>query len=182
MSKGISRVNFRKSAKKNIQKRDIRELLSMRKFTHVKVTFEWMYKLWKIAGLIRSQTFLTSRILHTKSVSQLVYQKSEIHSVQGFFQDVVILFCFLFIPLGIQLFFFWCFRPIPCSSLLVRILPASCYSDGQPKSSKEIPEDEWINEGILVPMPAYEQGWMLWHVDETRKHTEHMCGLQLIRN
>ena len=50
------------------------------------------------------------------------------------------------------------FRPIPCSSLLVRILPAACYSDGEPKSSKEIPEDEWINEGILVPMPPYEQG------------------------
>lgn len=50
------------------------------------------------------------------------------------------------------------FSPIPCSSLLVRILPAACYSDGEPKSSKEIPEDEWISEGILAPLPAYEHG------------------------
>eukprot|EP00111_Clytia_hemisphaerica_P020111 TCONS_00059266-protein len=48
--------------------------------------------------------------------------------------------------------------PIPCASVLVRLLPAALYADGQCKTAREIPEDEWINEGIYVPMPSYAEG------------------------
>ena len=49
------------------------------------------------------------------------------------------------------------YRPVPCSSLLVRILQAATHKDGQPKQASEFPEDEWIREGIFVPPPNYTQ-------------------------
>lgn len=58
----------------------------------------------------------------------------------------------------IYYFIFLYFSPISCSTLLVRLLPAARYSDGQCKTAKEIPQDEWINEGIFVPMPTYLDG------------------------
>lgn len=48
--------------------------------------------------------------------------------------------------------------PVPCSSILVRVLPAAQYANGQSKTSREIPEDEWVSEGIYVPMPSYTEG------------------------
>jgi len=38
------------------------------------------------------------------------------------------------------------------------MLPAARYANGQSKTSREIPEDEWVNEGIYVPMPDYTEG------------------------
>eukprot|EP00794_Sanderia_malayensis_P007803 gene7803-8649_t len=48
--------------------------------------------------------------------------------------------------------------PIPCASLLVRLLLAPCYSDGQPKQAIEFLEDQWQSEGLLIPKPSYNTG------------------------
>ncbi|XP_057300054.1 uncharacterized protein LOC130630543 [Hydractinia symbiolongicarpus] len=47
---------------------------------------------------------------------------------------------------------------IPCSSLLVRLLPAACYPDGEAKKAADFPEDEWVAEGVLVPPRSYHEG------------------------
>lgn len=49
-------------------------------------------------------------------------------------------------------------NPVPCSSLLVRLVSAPCYDDGEPKRGREFPEDQWIQEGLLIPRPTYELG------------------------
>lgn len=48
--------------------------------------------------------------------------------------------------------------PIPCSSLLVRLLPAACYPDGEAKKAADFPEDEWVTEGVLVHPTSYHEG------------------------
>ncbi|KAK3739534.1 hypothetical protein QZH41_016209 [Actinostola sp. cb2023] len=48
--------------------------------------------------------------------------------------------------------------PIPCASLLVRIVRAACHPNGRPKEISQFQESEWEKEGLVVPKQSYEQG------------------------
>lgn len=47
---------------------------------------------------------------------------------------------------------------VPCASLLVRIVQASCHPNGRPKQASEFTEAEWETEGLFQPKPSYADG------------------------
>lgn len=48
--------------------------------------------------------------------------------------------------------------PVPCASLLVRLVQAACHPNGRPKEASEFKESEWESEGLLDPKPNYADG------------------------
>lgn len=48
--------------------------------------------------------------------------------------------------------------PVPCASLLVRIVQAACHPNGRPKEASEFRETEWEAEGLFQPKPSYADG------------------------
>ncbi|KXJ14746.1 hypothetical protein AC249_AIPGENE27876 [Exaiptasia diaphana] len=48
--------------------------------------------------------------------------------------------------------------PVPCASLLVRVVRAVCHPNGRPKEISQFDENEWEEEGLVVPKPRYEEG------------------------
>lgn len=48
--------------------------------------------------------------------------------------------------------------PVPCASLLVRIVQAACHPNGRPKEGPEFKETEWKQEGLFQPKPNYADG------------------------
>ncbi|XP_031564319.1 uncharacterized protein LOC116299741 isoform X2 [Actinia tenebrosa] len=49
-------------------------------------------------------------------------------------------------------------KPVPCASLLVRIVLAACHPNGRPKETSEFPESQWEREGLVVAKQRYEEG------------------------
>ncbi|XP_048587115.1 uncharacterized protein LOC5517188 isoform X2 [Nematostella vectensis] len=48
--------------------------------------------------------------------------------------------------------------PIPCASLLVRILRAACHPNGKPKEASQFKESAWEKEGLLDKKHNYSEG------------------------
>lgn len=48
--------------------------------------------------------------------------------------------------------------PVPCASLLVRIVQAACHPNGRPKEASEFKEADWEAEGLFQPKPNYADG------------------------
>ncbi|KAM7426567.1 Coiled-coil domain-containing protein 17 [Porites harrisoni] len=48
--------------------------------------------------------------------------------------------------------------PVPCASLLIRIVQAACHPNGRPKEASEFNESEWESEGVFQPKSSYADG------------------------
>eukprot|EP00049_Salpingoeca_infusionum_P009544 m.161650 g.161650 ORF g.161650 m.161650 type:complete len:1389 (+) comp14364_c1_seq7:213-4379(+) len=53
--------------------------------------------------------------------------------------------------------------PIPCATLLIRILPSIKNDDGQSLSISDVPAEQWSTSGLIVPAPAYDTGTYISH-------------------
>ena len=47
---------------------------------------------------------------------------------------------------------------IPCASLLVRIRSAPKSPNGAILSAKTVPQSSWVEKGVVVPAPDYQEG------------------------